>query len=501
YRLVSRLIDQGFENGDIYTSKHLVTVVFSLLGYWAVALFTKELVGWSFAPAAILILALTPRFWGHSFFNPKDIPFATLFILTSYVGSCFTTELLSTPAGLRSFFKLSSPLLRKSLFFGMMVGLLTGIRLGGFVVLGFAPLTMILLVIAQHIKQPQYSPSALSDSDESSLNRSVTTFKSSWFQQFPLFIICYGTVVIVWAVVTILLSPPSWAYPIHWFVSGITYLSSHQWEGVTLTWGQHLPAQPPWYYLLVWYGSTLPIITILLALTGIVSALKQLVSLSLSKQSFLLFLLLQLFGLPLIAILRGSTIYSGGRQFLFVLPAIAVFAVLGLAAIWSLLPNKFGKRAFLSGVVIVYLAVAMDMMHLHPYEYVFFNRLARGGEIENKFETDYWGVSVREAIEWVNQQPGDEKKVYFKSAGGSIKPFAEGNMTLNPIGDIETLNLDNAPDTFYYVASPRNKFGELPHPHDYFPSCDRVYAVTRSFNNREFPLAIVKKCVGEVEAS
>jgi hypothetical protein len=44
-----------------------------------------------------------------------------------------------------------------------------------------------------------------------------------------------------------------------------------------------------------------------------------------------------------------------------------------------------------------------DMWTLHPYEYVYFNRLGAGGQAEasTRFETDYWGLSYKEGLEWV----------------------------------------------------------------------------------------------------
>jgi len=49
------------------------------------------------------------------------------------------------------------------------------------------------------------------------------------------------------------------------------------------------------------------------------------------------------------------------------------------------------------------LVTLSDMVRLHPYESVYFNRLVAGGlpRAAERFETDYWGSSYREGAEWV----------------------------------------------------------------------------------------------------
>jgi hypothetical protein len=57
-----------------------------------------------------------------------------------------------------------------------------------------------------------------------------------------------------------------------------------------------------------------------------------------------------------------------------------------------------------AGAAAVSLAVtSIDMVRLHPYQYVFFNRLIAGGlkEASTSYETDYWGASGREGALWI----------------------------------------------------------------------------------------------------
>jgi hypothetical protein len=86
-----------------------------------------------------------------------------------------------------------------------------------------------------------------------------------------------------------------------------------------------------------------------------------------------------------------------------VLPALALFAGWGAAALIEAIPNS--RRRGIAGVALaVALALpTMNLVRLHPYQMTYFNLLAGGLEGANeRYETDYWLLSYREAIEWLN---------------------------------------------------------------------------------------------------
>ena len=77
----------GLEDSrDIYLSRHLITHLFFLVGgffCWLLAyrLFGSRLV----ALLAMLLFLLHPRVYAHSFFNTKDIPFLSMFMVALYL--------------------------------------------------------------------------------------------------------------------------------------------------------------------------------------------------------------------------------------------------------------------------------------------------------------------------------------------------------------------------------------------------------------------------------
>ena len=57
------------------------------------------------------------------------------------------------------------------------------------------------------------------------------------------------------------------------------------------------------------------------------------------------------------------------------------------------------------------------MVYLHPYEYVYFNQLIGGNRgAEERFETDYWAISYREAaarlVYFLNQEGREAGNTY-----------------------------------------------------------------------------------------
>jgi len=93
---------------------------------------------------------------------------------------------------------------------------------------------------------------------------------------------------------------------------------------------------------------------------------------------------------------------DGCRHFLFVFPALAVLAGVGLS-------SSIGALARLHrNAVIVWLAViatsytwtAGKLYHLHPYEYLYYNQMVGGLEgASRRFVTDYWVNIMPEAVE------------------------------------------------------------------------------------------------------
>ncbi len=181
------------------------------------------------------------------------------------------------------------------------------------------------------------------------------------------------------------------------------YYGTVRFEGADLA-----PTQLPWTYVPVWFGVTLPEFYFVAAAAAIWQTPAWLAALRQQDvdrgRAVLTFALIAVILLPVLsAIVLGATLYDGIRHFLFIVPPLAIAAALAIAS----LVTSTRSRAVRAGVAVVVgvslIAAASDMFRLHPYESVYFNRTFGGGlaAAAPRFDTDYWGQSYREGVEWL----------------------------------------------------------------------------------------------------
>ena len=99
----------------------------------------------------------------------------------------------------------------------------------------------------------------------------------------------------------------------------------------------------------------------------------------------------------------SPVLYDGIRQVLFVLPAVAVIAALGLwgilrSALWLFDSRRIVKTTVSVAAGLVLCLVTVDQLRLFPYNYVYVNVIAQDAGMSGAWESDYWDSSMREAI-------------------------------------------------------------------------------------------------------
>lgn len=188
-------------------------------------------------------------------------------------------------------------------------------------------------------------------------------------------------------------SLPGWLDPFGFALSSVEYMAHHAWGGCALTngtcTGTHTAEWSAWQYALTWFWSQLP----LTVLIGIVPAIGAALFRGVGHRIFAFSLVW-----PLAAIAIGnSTLYDGLRHLLFALPlafALVVLLADQLIARWQT------TRIPLTALAVGMLALSVvDDVRLFPFNYTYFNLLARQWADERWFETDYWGFSLKEAAE------------------------------------------------------------------------------------------------------
>ena len=94
------------------------------------------------------------------------------------------------------------------------------------------------------------------------------------------------------------------------------------------------------------------------------------------------------------------------RHFFFVYPALLIVALHGLDRLGGVVRSK----ALLSAALIAaHLPVAWFMVRSHPYQNVYFNRLAGPSMavIAENYDMDYWGLSYQRALEHILRTDAD----------------------------------------------------------------------------------------------
>ena len=117
------------------------------------------------------------------------------------------------------------------------------------------------------------------------------------------------------------------------------------------------------------------------------------------------------FFLPLIAVIVSNAIlYDAWRQMFFIYPAFLMVSLSGVVFLFEHIKTRFqGVRyKVISWVFILIVASSLIctfrvMVRYHPYQNVYFNVLAGRDmkDIKKNFELDYWGLSYREALEYI----------------------------------------------------------------------------------------------------
>jgi len=370
--LVSKLVPPW----DTLAVRHVLTAVVAVLGAGASYAMAARLAGQRAGMIAGALLLLTPTWLGHGLFNPKDVPFASAAAFASYAALCIATG----PCPLTW---------RQGSFAALCVGVALAIRPGGVFLISYPLLAAYgrWLLDARGAWRTRGLAATLRSA-------ATITLRLSW------------TCAVAWL---LMISTWPWAQqaPFTRPLEGISKAAHFAWRGAVLFRGQHIPAtQLPNDYLPVWFGITLPETYLFAFVCGCVEIGVWLLGRNVGThpRRLGLCLLAWFVVFPVLAALAvRPAIYDAHRHFLFMLPPLAALAGVALARFFRDrgLPKQL-RHATAVALLAVGALVIYDMLSLHPYEYVYFNRLSGGlpGAF-GRFETDYWGASHREGLAWL----------------------------------------------------------------------------------------------------
>ncbi|MCB0828661.1 MAG: hypothetical protein KDB62_07640 [Solirubrobacterales bacterium] len=371
---------------DAWTVRHLVAALLAVAAALAAYLTVWSTTGSrKFGLWAAAALLAVPIWTGMGFFNPKDIPAAAGYTM-------FTAGLVLALAG--------SADSRTSVTRGVGIGALVG--LGVFFAAGtrlalWLPLTASLVTYAAIVVARRRFTAAKPDR---------VRFRS----------IALGLAAGVGAMVAIY--PSVFEQPVDFLTKTLSGSADFPWTGATLTAGRLVSEDPPWWYLPTWAFASMPVLISVLGLfgagvtvwsifrrsTGGAGALAR--ALSAPRDLALLLVIQQAVLVSFGSVVLGSNMYSGLRQHLYVVPAMAILAGIGGWRLWEYL-NRRGlaaswHRGALAGLLCAALVIPMaEQTLLFPYNYTYINPIAGIGGINGRWETDYWWASGRNALQRV----------------------------------------------------------------------------------------------------
>ena len=374
-----------FNNDKSIDKYHLLNMVFALVVFLTVySLFYKQYHDQKIAILAPLFLFLTPRFTGDIPANPKDVPFAVMYFI-----SCAALYLFAS----------RKKVLTKILCLGILFGMTQNIRSAGVTLYA---ILFLYDTYAYHQDRRSNAPPPMTWTEF--LGREIQT------------VILVGMVALFFSFLT-------WPYLAANLIPNLKEVFAIQrgytWNETVLYNGSYIEGTKlPGSYFTTWFAISTPLMVLLPALLSPFLIRKRF-----QHRLFVLFFFMLTLNTAAYLMVR-PVVYDGVRLFLFLVPPLVSLAA--LAVIEFCKANKKRLVTAIIGILIAINAGAVlkEMISLHPYQYIYFNALVGGLEGAYKnYDTEYWGASYNEAINWFKENIAVDKKKIYKIHIEGIKYY------------------------------------------------------------------------------
>ncbi len=357
---------------DQYELRHLLCALIGIGGIGAAAATARLIASPRAAFFTIVALALCGSWYGAMYNHTKGIPLAAFMAGAMYFL-------------IRASRDLPTPRMRDVIGFGIMTGAALGTKSLSLLLVGYFGIAILMSVprpVAGHWQE-----------------RARFVMRSAlWF--IPALVIAYVIMVAAW--------PWAGLSPLN-PVRGLISFGEFHYHIRTILFGKvYEMADVPRAYVPTYIAIRLPLLTLggtLLALALVMLPERVGGFSGIRRRELGLVAFAAIFPVACQVVTEGPA-FDGCRHFLFVFPAIAVLAGVGLSASIGALTRLH------RGTMIVWLAIvttgytwtAGKLYHLHPYEYLYYNQLVGGLEgASRRFVTDYWVNIMPEAVEELHE--------------------------------------------------------------------------------------------------
>lgn len=226
--------------------------------------------------------------------------------------------------------------------------------------------------------------------------------------------------------------------PISGIWNAILNMNSRPYKGLNLIMGVKVPAWDlPWYYLPVWIGVTTPLIVVIpFICSQVIIMLEQFTSLRAGFRSLVnglrdpraidwLVMAGWLYVPVAVVLVLKTTFYDGWRHMFFIYPPVVSFAVLALRRLFQWTGSLQSKKQVVTVFCTLVIAAGVlepvsYIIRNHPFQNVYFNMLAGSrSDLRQRFEMDYWGLSYKQAIDYIlATDPSENIRIFAANSPG-----------------------------------------------------------------------------------
>ena len=351
------------EYGGLLISKHIATfLIFFISGLFLYKILLIIKNDELFALTSVGIYFTYPYLFGHSLFNPKDIPFLSVWIICTFY-------LIKILQNLQINKKINLKLLITLSFF---TAFLVSIRtLGLIIFLQY----LVFIIVYLEIKK---------------LN--TFQFIKTKFQNLLIFFVTT-------AVLIYLMNPILWHNPLE-LVKSVSWMGKYQQNVCTITLGNCMKAlNLPASYYFIWLFFKLPILVIfgIFLFPFIENKLDQ----NKFSKIILISVLISILSILVLFIILNISLYDELRHIMFLIPLILItgFSFLYL----------FNRKIFIVLGSLTIIFFTLENININPYQYTWLNSSAKIFDINKNFETDYWGISNKNLSKKIEQDYVNKK--------------------------------------------------------------------------------------------
>ena len=368
----------GFDGGRAALFHHSAIHLFHLCGGFACFLLARRLFGSGpLALVAMLLFLLHPRTYAQSFYNSKDIPFLSMFMITLWL----THRAFDTNTGGRF------------LLCGVSVGVLVNLRIMG--------MMMFPAILAMRGADFVFAWRA-GQGDAKHVLVTGILFAAA----------ALGALYAV--------SPWLWADPFE-FVTAVRTMAHHP-TGVSEIFqgARVISFDLPPHFIPTWIAISTPPMTLLFGVIGATAVCVRCAArpCQVLRNADLRFelLLFACLTLPVLAVaLIGSHLYDAWRQMFFLHAPLCLLAALGLHRTGRLTRRAVGVNAALAAAGMGLMATVVEMVRLHPQQQSYFNFLVdrtTPEALRAEYEMDPRHDACREGLEaLLRRHPGRTLRV------------------------------------------------------------------------------------------